>query len=137
MHLIPFRLALSFVAILILAQGLADGFVLQIFSHGKMSLELESTVDNSNRQEKKSPSALSCEFDGSSSRYLDISSVEEFPPLHSTVQPALFPTPVFIGFNSLLTKMPLSKSLVLHRDESPLERSPLGPNPLATVRLTL
>lgn len=131
------RIALSFLALLILAQGMADGFVLYKNPNGLISFELEANDCHESRHPKGVSPVTIHEVDLSVRFCLDISFFEEFPPLPSTVESPLFLDLTHIGYPSLLTLNPLSIRQALHRGDMPQGRSPLGPDPLATVRLIL
>ncbi|MDB5102966.1 MAG: hypothetical protein JWP91_655 [Fibrobacteres bacterium] len=140
MRRLPLKMALSFLAFLVFSQGLAEGFVLCINPQGGMALELEAQgcaeENTKGMHETAAPLAIHCGTPGNTGCCVDISALDEFPPLPSAVGMTRIPGP----FLALLPAPP--RRLVpspsrFQRDLSPHGMSPLGPDPLATIRLTI
>jgi hypothetical protein len=131
---------MAFLTLILFAQGLAEGFVLCIGPGGKMAVELESAgCAGEPLQGKHGPSApldLHCDSDRGTSCCVDLSFMEEFPPLPSTSEKAVVPSLV-ITFLILQPLPPFSRPPFFQRDFPSQGKSPLGPNPLATIRLTI
>ncbi len=136
----PFQLALAFLVLLILGNGLAVGFVLCVGPQGHLALELESAdCDLENLQGKPKISIPHSNESGSprnSECCVDISALDEFPPIPSLYEKPPVPKPVlaFVHFPSRST---MESHQVFQGHMRPQGIDPLGPNPVATVRLTL
>ena len=136
----PFQVALSFLILLLLSHELAEGFVLCVNPQGDMALELESQDCPEKilqgKRETGGPLGIQCSSAAKKDCCVDISALDEFPPLPSAIEQTHVPS-FFLAFFPLPSESLVLSHPLPQRDLSPQGLSPLGPNPVATVRLTI
>ena len=134
------RIAAVVMSLFLFTQGLAEGFVLCIHDGGSLRLELESSEGHDDCAGGNGGEASLFASRASSGSHgdccIDISSLDEFPPIPSARWDCVVPVPATAtAFVQGVTIQP--NFGLLGNDLTGCGLRPLGPDPLATVRLLI